>query len=137
MIVLDTNVLSEPLRPRPSPAVLDWLAALDEPAAITAVSVGEILCGARFLPNGRRRAELIEGIESIVRAFRHDILPYGEASARAYAELSEKRRGAGRALSVEDGMIAAICRTHGATLATRNERDFDDLGIDIVNPWAL
>jgi len=137
MMVLDTNVLSEPLRPNPAPAVLDWLAALDEPAAITAVSVGEILGGARFLPEGRRRSELIDGIDAIVRAFRHDILPYGEASARTYAELAESRRRAGRALSVEDGMIAAICRSYGATLATRNERDFDDLGIDVVNPWAL
>jgi predicted nucleic acid-binding protein len=135
VIVLDTNVLSEPLRPKPSPVVLDWLAELHEPAAITAVSVGEILRGARFLPDGRRRSELIAGIDDIVRAFRHDVLPFTEASARVYAGLAESRRTAGLALTVEDGMIAAICRHHGATLATRNVRDFEHLGIDLIDPW--
>jgi predicted nucleic acid-binding protein len=135
VIVLDTNVLSEPLRRRPSPVVIDWLASLREPAAISAVTVAELLRGARLLPDGRRRDELVAGIEATVRAFRHDVLPFDERSARAYAELNEHRSRAGRPLSVEDGMIAATCLTFGATLATRNVLDFEGLGIDVVDPW--
>ncbi len=70
-----------------------------------------------------------------MRAFRHDVLPFDERSARAYAELNELRSRRGRPLSIEDGMIAATCLTFGATLATRNVIDFEGLGIDVVDPW--
>jgi predicted nucleic acid-binding protein len=135
VIVLDTNVLSEPLRPEPSPVVLDWLASLREPAAITAVTAAEMLRGARLLPEGRRRDVLLAGIDDAVRAFERDILPFDAQAARMYAHLNEVRTRAGRPLSVEDGMIAAICRSHGATLATRNLADFEGLGLDAVDPW--
>ncbi|WP_368496840.1 type II toxin-antitoxin system VapC family toxin [Herbiconiux sp. A18JL235] len=137
MIVLDTNVLSEPLRPNPSPGVVDWLAGLHEPVAITSVSLAELCRGAGALPRGRRRQRLEEGIENVARAFRRDLLPFEGNAARTYARMDEARTRAGRPLSVEDGMIAAICASTGATLATRNVSDFEDLDIDLVNPWNL
>jgi predicted nucleic acid-binding protein len=135
VIVLDTNVLSEPLRSSPSPVVIDWLASLRETTAITSVTVAELLRGARLLPQGRRRDDLVAGIDGIVRAFRRDVLPFDEKAARLYAELHEMRSRAGRPLSVEDGMIGAICLSAGARLATRNISDFEGLGIEAVDPW--
>ena len=132
MIILDTNVLSEPLRSTPDTAVVAWMKSRTD-AAITAVSVAELLVGARRLPEGARRERLIAAIDSILSGSR--VLPFDERAARSYARLQEARRIAGRPLSVEDGMIAAIAAAHGATLATRNPRDFEDLGIDLVDPW--
>ena len=135
MIVLDTNVLSEPLRREPAPAVLEWLSRSSEPFALSAVSVGELLTGVRLLPNGRRREALGEAIESLLESFAGTLLNYDVQAARAYAELMEHTRNVGRPIGVEDGMIAAICIANGAALATRNVRDFEGLGIDVVNPW--
>jgi toxin FitB len=136
MIVLDTNVLSEPLKQRPDEHVLAWFASLDEEAGVTAVSVGELLTGVRALPVGRRREGLLTAIEATLRTFAGSVLAYDEAAARHYARLQESRRGAGRPLAVEDGMIAAICISRGTTLATRNTSDFTGLGLDLVDPWA-
>lgn len=136
MIVLDTNVLSEPLRERPDEGVLAWLSAVDADVTATTVSVGELLVGARRLPPGRRRDGLLAAIDGIVTAFEDQVLPYDLGAARRYATMQEDRRSAGRPLSTEDGMIAAICAEHGAALATRNVRDFDGLGVALVNPWA-
>ena len=135
MIVLDTNVVSEPLRPRPDPAVLHWLRGLDEPVAITAVTQGELLAGAYALPYGRRRSALIDAIETILAAEDGRVLPYDALAARRYAQLLSSNRAVGRALSTEDGMIAAICSVHAATLATRNVIDFAGLGLTVIDPW--
>ena len=136
MIVLDTNVLSEPLKLRPDEQVLAWLASLDEEAGVTSISVGELLTGVRALPVGRRREGLLEAIEATLRTFAGSVLAYDEAAARHYARLQESRRGAGRPLPVEAGMIAAICVARGTTLATRNSSDFAGLGLDLVDPWS-
>lgn len=136
MIVLDTNVLSEPLRARPDERVLAWLEEVEEPVAITAVSVGELLVGAERLPDGRRRDELLLAVEAVAAAFEDDVLPYDTAAARRFATMHVARRSAGRPLSTEDGMIAAICAGNGGRLATRNTRDFDGLGLVLVDPWA-
>jgi toxin FitB len=136
MIVLDTNVLSEPLKLRPDEQVLAWLASLDEEAGVTSISVGELLTGVRALPVGRRREGLLEAIEATLRTFAGSVLAYDEAAARHYARLQESRRGAGRPLAVEAGMIAAICVARGTTLATRNTCDFAGLGLDLVDPWS-
>lgn len=135
MIVLDTNVLSEPLKLEPDRRVIAWLESVDEALAVTAVSVGELLVGARRLPLGRRRDALLAAIERVLEAHSGDILPYDDQAARRYAELQESRRAAGHPLSVEDGMIGAICARHGARLATRNIGDFDGLGIGLIDPW--
>lgn len=136
MIVLDTNVLSEPLKARPDERVLRWLAEVDDRLAMTAVSAGELLVGARRLAAGRRRDRLIAAIERVLAAHGTDILAYDERAARRYAEMQERRRTAGRPLAVEDGMIAAICAGHGARLATRNVTDFRGLDIEVIDPWA-
>jgi predicted nucleic acid-binding protein len=135
VIVLDTNVLSEPLKHEPDQRVITWLESVDEALAVTAVSMGELLVGARRLPLGQRRDALLAAIERVLEAHGGDILPYDEQAARRYAEMQESRRAAGRPLSVEDGMIAAICARHGARLATRNIGDFESLGIDLIDPW--
>ena len=135
MIVLDTNVLLEPVRLKPDLLVTTWLAAEQHPLYTTAVSVGELLTGVRNLPAGKRRTGLLEAIETTLSVFSDRILPYDEPAARTYAEIRASRRAGGAPLSVEDGMIAAICRDHGADLATRNVKDFADLGIALLNPW--
>ena len=132
MILLDTNVLSEPLRQRPDGAVLSWLAGHPE-AAITAITVGELLVGVARLPAGARRESLAAAIDRAIG--RADVVPYDETAARAYARIQEQRRAAGHPLAVEDGMIAAICLANDATLATRNTRDFEGLGVDLMDPW--
>lgn len=110
-----------------------WMTAQQD-ASITAVSVAELLTGARRLPGGARRERLIHDIESILTGSR--VLPYDERAAREYARMQETRRAAGHPLSVEDGMIAAIALVHDATLATRNTADFAGLGVALVNPWT-
>jgi toxin FitB len=136
MIALDANVLSEPLKQRPDERVLDWLEGLEDEAVITAVTVGELLTGVRALPDGRRRTDLLEAIELTLNTFSGSVLPYDDSAARRYALLQETRRLTGRPLAVEDGMIAAICITRGAALATRNTTDFDGLGLETVDPWS-
>ncbi len=137
MIVLDTNVLSEPLKGTPDERVLDWMEKLDNETAVTAITVGELLTGVRALPEGRRRTDLLESITSTLADFSGSVLAYDEASARHYARLQQLRRALGRPLAVEDGMIAAICLTHRATLATRNTADFSALGIELIDPWMI
>jgi predicted nucleic acid-binding protein len=135
MIVLDTDVLSEPLRRRPDAHVLTWLTSLDEETGVSAVSVGELLTGVRALPEGRRRTGLLDAIETTLQAFTGSVLAYDEVAARHYARLQQARREAGRPLAVEDGMIAATCIAHGATLATRNTDDFTGLDLALIDPW--
>ena len=135
MIVLDTNVLSEPLKSEAEDAVLTWIAA-QEDMATTAVTVAELLTGVRRLPRGRRRDKLLIAIERTLSAFPARVLPFDEAAARKYAEMQESRRSSGIPLSVEDGMVAAICSTRALVLATRNIKDFQGLGLSLVDPWA-
>ncbi len=136
MIVLDTNVPSEPLDRRPDERVLAWLASLDEETGVTAVSVGELLTGVRALPAGRRREGLLEAIEATLGTFSGSVLAYDEVAACHYARLLESRRCAARPLAFEDGMIAAICIARGTTPATRNTSDFTGLGLHLIDPWA-
>ena len=135
MIVLDTNVLSETLRPSPDPSVLAWLDATGSDTSTTAVTVGEILVGVSLLPAGRRRSELSAAIEALVGAFTARVLAYDAGAAREYALVRSERRAAGHPISVEDAMIAAICRSNGAALATRNTKDFAGLSIPLIDPW--
>ena len=137
MIVLDTNVLSEMLRPEPSPRVESWMAA-QSPAMLftTAVTQAEILYGLELLVDGRKRGRLSTAIGSIFdEDFVDRILPFDTDAAVAYAAIAAARRNAGRPISQFDAQIAAIARSRGAALATRNTRDFEGCGIDIVDPW--
>lgn len=135
MIVLDTNVLSETLRPQPHVGVIAWIRQAPANTTLTSISVGEIFTGIRLLPQGRRREGLTAAAKELLATFGDRVLPYDERAARNYAKMHESRRRAGEPLSVEDGMIAAICRTHGAVLATRNVKDFHRLGVELFDPW--
>ncbi len=138
MIVLDTNVLSEALRPIPEPSVLAWLA--NQPRAslfTTAVTRGEILDGIRVLPDGKRRQGLWDAANKIFdEDFAGHVLSFDSDAADMYAEISASRRTAGKPISQFDAMIVAMARSRGAGLATRNIKDFDDCGTDVINPWT-
>ena len=137
MIVVDTNVLSEFMRPAPSGAVVRWLQDPgDAPLVITAISVGEILFGVERLPAGRRRDHLRERFVEIVEpGLGLFVLSNDDAAARAFGLIAARREGAGLAVHNSDVIIAAIAHLHGAHLATRNTRDFESTGVELVNPW--
>ena len=138
MIVLDTNVVSEAVRPRPDEVVGAWLAARPSSSLfITTITAAELLYGLELLPDGRRRAALTDAVRSILReGFRGRVLPFDEAAATAYATVAATRRGIGRPLSALDAQIAAIARSRGAGVATRNVADFDECGIEVIDPWS-
>jgi toxin FitB len=137
MIVLDTNVLSETLKPTPEPRVLAWLKAQPRPSLFTTtVTRGEILRGIRILPDGKRRQGLWEAALTIFEEeFAGRILNYDNPAADLYADIGASRRAAGKPISQFDAQIAAVTRSRGAALATRNVRDFEDCGIEVINPW--
>ena len=137
-VLLDTNVLSELLRPSPNPAVESWVAARPATALhFSAVSEAELRYGVLILPTGRRRDELALAIDGILREdIEGRILPFDSAAARAYADIAATRRSAGRIVAPADGQIAAIARARGMAVATRNVRDFEDTGIEVVDPWT-
>lgn len=138
MIALDTNVLSEALRTSPSPAVMNWLASLNvETVFATAITQAEMLRGVELMPAGRRKNRLTAAVESIfAEEFADRILPFDDEAAPAYAAITARRARAGRPISQSDAMIAAICRSRRATLATRNSPDFELCGIQLMNPWG-
>ncbi len=138
MILLDTNVLSELLKPSPSPKVLDWISAQPRASLFTSAIVrAEILYGIRLLPEGRRKAGLEDATRAIFRnEFVGRVLSFDSDAADAYAEIGAVRRSAGRPISQLDAMIAGIARSRGAVLATRNVKDFEACGIAVVDPWA-
>ena len=137
MIVLDTNVLSEFMRGQPEPAVVRWLDLHSQHEyAITAVTVAELLYGIARLPEGRRKGGLQEAaLQMIEDEFAGMVLPFDEHTARHYAAVVAQRERSGRPVSMADAQIAAICRHHGAVLATRNGKDFEGIGLSLANPW--
>jgi hypothetical protein len=138
MIVLDTNVLSEALRPSPEPSVLEWLAKQPRASLFTtAVTQGEILYGIGLLADGKRQRGLRDAAKRIFSEdFAGQVLTFDSDAADMYAEIAAERRMAGKPISQFDAMIAAMALSRGATLATRNVQDFDDCGVEIVNPWS-
>jgi predicted nucleic acid-binding protein len=138
MIVLDTNVLSELMRPAPDGRVTGWVAA--RPAVslfTTTITQAEILYGVALLPDGRRKQSLSEAVQGLFdEDFAGRVLPFDGAAAHAYAVVAAMRRQAGQPIAQLDAQIAAICRSRGAALATRNTDDFAGCGVDVVNPWA-
>ena len=137
MIVLDTNVLSEGLRPKPSQLVIEWLLSLaDSEVFTTAVTEAEIRYGLEILAPGKKRSALAQTIRlALETEFAGRVLPFDSAAARRYGTLLAQRRRSGRAMSHADAQIAAIAQAHGARLATRNVSDFAGCGIELINPW--
>ncbi|MCT0214367.1 type II toxin-antitoxin system VapC family toxin [Synechococcus sp. CS-1326] len=137
MVLLDTNVLSELMRPDPHPAVLAWSDQLDpEAVGITAMNEAEILHGLARLPRGRRRQSLEERWEQLVPAFFSGrVFSFDRMAAHWYAQLLHQRGVIGRPMATADAVIAATALALGATLATRNTADFAGVGLPLINPW--
>ncbi len=137
MVLLDTNVVSELMRPNPAPRVEAWLARrIAASVFISVISEAEIRYGAAILPAGKRRDTLITAIEDMFRRdFAGRVLPFDSAAAAEYASIATARRHAGRPISQSDCQIAAIARSRGAEIATRDSGGFTDCGIDVINPW--
>ena len=138
MILLDTNVVSELMRPAPDPSVVAWLAGQESASlALSVVTVAEILYGLERLPEGRRRADLVARFHAFLdRGFGNAIHPVDLATAEQFAAIRAARDPAGRPMTSFDALIAATARVHDTVLATRNTGDFSGCGFDVVNPWA-
>ena len=137
-MLLDTNVVSELIRKSPAPAVVNWVS--DHPLEdlfLSAVSEAELRYGAAILPAGRRRDTLFLKIDAMLHdAFDDRVLPFDGDAARAYGNIAAVHRSAGRPVAPADCQIAAIAASRGMAVATRNVRDFEDMGIEILDPWA-
>ena len=139
MILLDTNVVSEPMRPEPSGHVLAWLdAQAAESLYLSTISLAELLFGVESLPAGKRRKALTVSLQpQIISLFGDRILAFDLAAATTYAQIVTRARWHGYPISVSDGHIAAIASSHGFTVATRAEAPFHAAGVPVVNPWKL
>lgn len=137
MIVLDTNVVSELVRPQPAPAVVAWVDAQDsDELVITVVTAAEIRARVALLPAGRRRRQIAERMEAMItETFAGYVLAFDVDSTGHYANIVARRTRAGRPISTLDAQIAAVCTQHDATLATRNTDDFGGLNLNLINPW--
>jgi predicted nucleic acid-binding protein len=137
MLLLDTNLVSELMRRRPDPRVLSWVA--DQPVsemAIATITVMEIRFGIALLPRSRRRTDLDTRFRQfLARAFAGRVLAFDQPAADACAEIRAHRRQMGSPIAIEDGMIAAIARVHGAPVATRDVGGFEGCGLSVINPW--
>lgn len=136
MIVLDTNVFSELMRPSRADPVASW--ARGHPRRtlyITALTVAETLRGIDRVPTGRRRTALEDGADGLLAAFHGQVLPFDYDAAFAYADVVDVRVRNGRPISEVDAQIASICRTRSAPLATRNTKDFELTGVELIDPW--
>jgi predicted nucleic acid-binding protein len=137
MIILDTNVVSEMMAPTPSAALKTWSDRLDPRQFwVTSVSRAELLYGVEIMPVGRRR----EALGLLIGRFfadtlKNEVLPFGARDAEHYASIAANRRKAGRPISTFDAQIAAVARSRGFGVATRNVRDFEECGVDVINPW--
>ena len=136
MIVADTDVVSELMRPTPSPVITGWVR--EQPAAdlyITAITVAEIGYGIERLPDGQRKDRLVATAAEVFSTFADHILAFDAGAAVAYGVIVVSRERAGAPITGFDAQIAAICRVRNATLATRNGKDFDGTGIALLDPW--
>jgi hypothetical protein len=139
MIILDTNVISEPLRPAGEGAVLTWLDQQDvETLYLTSVTVAELRFGIAALPLGKRRRRLEKDFEKrILSLFTRRILPFDEDAAIPYARIRSEARSKGEAIGITGAFIAAIAAHRGFTVATRDVSPFETAGIPVINPWNL
>jgi toxin FitB len=137
VIILDTNVVSEPTKLKGSPKVLDWLDAQHrETLYFTTISLGEVLAGLAMIPEGKRKTQLVADTHALIETlFGQRILPYDLAAAEAYAEIFKASRAAGKPIALVDAQIAAIARAHGFAVATRDVTPFEAGGVEVINPW--
>ena len=138
MFLIDTNVISELMRATPAPSVLNWFSTQDPSTLyLSAVTEAELRTGIAILPAGQRREGLRAALDTtIAEDFEGRILPFDTDAAKTYAEIAAGRRSAGRPIAEADCQIAAIARAAGMPVITRNIRDFEGCGIDVINPWG-
>jgi predicted nucleic acid-binding protein len=138
MILLDTNVVSEPMRPSPETGVVEWIDAQPiETLYLSAITVAELRAGVALLPRSKRRSALHQDLEErVLPLFAGRVLPFDLACTQAYADLREALRRTGRGIAHVDGYIAAVARTHGLAVATRDTAPFVAAGVEVINPWS-
>lgn len=138
MVILDTNVLSELSRTKPSPIVMRWIDGLDrDDTYITAISKAEALYGLEYMPAGKRKSDMTQVYYSLfTTTFRGKVLPFEDEACRTFAQLAAHARRKGRTLSTADLQIASIAILHRSTVATRNKQDFEHEGLDVIDPWV-
>ena len=138
MIVLDTNVVSEPMRTLGDPAVQAWLnRQVADTLFLTTTSLAELLVGVGVPPDGRRKSGLAAGLNGLLTAlFGNRILPFDQPAAESYARLIAQARASGQVISVADGQIAAIATARGFAVATRDVAPFVATGVRVINPWT-
>lgn len=137
MIILDTNIISELMKPIPDKLVINWMDnQKSSHLFITTITIAEISYGLHALPEGKRRNFLINSFDkAIMTAFIGRILTFDELSAHQYGKIMSARKELGQPLGVPDGQIASIASRHGAMIATRNIRDFLNCGLQVINPF--
>ena len=137
MILLDTHIVSEPLRPAPDTRVIAWIDAQPlETLFLSAITVAELRAGVALLPAGKRRTGLLQNLEKrVLPLFAGRVLPFDLACTQAYAELMARARKAGLAIATADGYIAAIAAANGFTVASRDTGPFEAAGASVINPW--
>jgi predicted nucleic acid-binding protein len=137
MILLDTKVISEAMKPAPDTAVRDWL---DEQAAetlhLSSVTIAGLTFGIGALPQGRRKNRLTAALEGVMALFGERILPFDTEAARRYGDLAVRARAAGRGFPTPDGYIAAIAAAHDFAVASRDAAAFEAAGLAVIDPWA-
>jgi predicted nucleic acid-binding protein len=138
MIVLDTNVVSEAMKPNPHPDVRAWL---NEQAAetlyLSSVTLAELLFGIATLPAGKRTEMLTQALDGLMRLFRDRVLPFDTDAARHYAGLAVTARTGGRGFPTPDGYIAAIAASRGFMVASRDTAPYEAAGVMVINPWEI
>lgn len=136
MIVLDTNVVSEAMKPEPHPAVRSWLNnQAAETLYLSSITMAELLFGIGALPAGKRKDMLAQTLDGLMALFRNRVLPFDLDAARHYAELAVAARAAGRGFPTPDGYIAAIAVSRGFTVASRDTAPYVAAGAAVMNPW--
>jgi len=137
VILLHTNVVSEPLRPAPDARVVAWIDTQPlETLFLSAITVGELRAGVAMLPAGKRRAGLHESLETrVLPLFAGRVLSFDLGCTQAYADLLAKARASGLAIASADGYIAAIAAANGLAVASRDSRPFEAAGVTVINPW--
>nr|WP_315399871.1 type II toxin-antitoxin system VapC family toxin [uncultured Duganella sp.] len=136
MIVLDTNVVSEAMKPAPHPAVRTWLNdQAAETLYLSSVTLAQLLFGIRTLPTGKRKDMLAQALDGLMSLFRDRVLPFDTDAARHYAELAVTAKVAGRGFPTPDGYIAAIAASRRFIVASRDTAPYEAASVTVINPW--
>jgi predicted nucleic acid-binding protein len=137
MILLDTNVVSEAMKPEPASSVQQWLdAQAAETLFLSAITIAELLFGVGALQEGKRKSRLTAAIEGVIGLFADRVLPFDADAARRYADLAVKARSSGKGFPTPDGYIAAIAASRSFAIASRDASAFAAVGLTVIDPWT-